>query len=190
MKLSIRILIAFFILSILPFYNFSQAQIYRYVDESGEDHYTNFVSSIPKKYHDSIVVTEEIDYMEPQSRPPENAQKKEEKPEKGKASFSDIESLRKQQQAFDREYQQLQKEKQALDKAQKEANTAGEVRRVNQKIKEFNQKLKDFHKRRKAFKQKVKEYNARVKKEMKTSLEKYEQNQKTETNSTAPGEGR
>ena len=134
----------------------ASAAVFWYEDDQGHMHYTNDPTTIPPKYHDSIVIEKEIQYLGPQ--PDETVGAEEEETTQGEKS--PVEILQERERALMKEYQQLREEKKKLDQAQQAADTPEEILNNNEQIQKFNQKLKDYHQRKESFKKELEEFKA------------------------------
>ncbi len=163
------LLCLFICLSVLTAPLFSQqaeAEIYWYQDNQGHLHYTNDPGTIPEKYHDSIMIEEELELLGPE---PETATDEESDETAGAEANEEDEAdaatdprsaLRSRERSLMKEYQQLQERKKELDKQQEAAQTPEEIVSVNDKIKAFNEKLKKYHEKRDAFKEQLDKFKA------------------------------
>lgn len=161
------ILAIFSILLALLFAAYSNAEIYKYIDENGQKRWTDDLSQVPVEQRDSAERMEtEATVETPSDRtpddadPPEPAEKMEEAT--SDTDESNRETLENEKAALDTMYQELLQERQQIEKAKAEAKGAKAKEPLRKRITAYNEKAEKYEKRLKAFNDNVTKYNQRI----------------------------
>jgi len=164
----------FIIITFLMFSVNADAEIYKYVDEDGNVHFTDDINQVPEAQRDKV-----SSYVESVSEdPPEQEATQENQSEQAakdqQANLPDLsddesESLEDAKQRIDalkseidQEYEALMKEKQQLAKAKKQAKTREQIIEFNQKVDSLNSRVAAYEKKGKDYKAQVDAYNQRI----------------------------
>jgi len=129
----------------------ASAEFYRYIDERGNIHYTDDLSTVPENQQTDI-----YEYGESQRNAYDDQK--------------DEQSAIKSQQEFEKEYKALMKERDQITKDNKNLKSRASAKKYNKIISKFNEKIADYETRKKVFDAEVEEYNARVKKDVLKNL--------------------
>jgi hypothetical protein len=161
------ILAIFSILLALLFAAYSNAEIYKYIDENGQKRWTDDLSQVPVEQRDSAQRMETEATSETPSEqasdeaaPPEPAEKMEE-------ATSDTDqpnrnALENEKADLDTMYQELLQERRQIEKAKAEAKWASAKGALGKKITAYNEKAEKYEERLKAFNNNVSRYNQRI----------------------------
>jgi exonuclease VII large subunit len=175
MKLG-RWLICLLVLS-LPLW--ASAEFYRYIDENGNIHYTDDLSTVPENQQSDI-----YEYGESQRNEYDN-QENEQSAVKSKPLFEEKQTqdqnetddltetkrrLDRKKEEFDKEYKALMQERARIAKDNKNLKSRSAAKKYNKSISKFNEKIADYETRKKVFDAEVEEYNARVQKDVLKNL--------------------
>jgi hypothetical protein len=164
----------FIIISFLMFSVSAAAEIYKYVDEDGINHFTNDINEVPAAQR-----AKARSYIESVSEaPPEQKATQENQADQAAAdqqtNFPDlsddeqksladakkqIEQLRSE---IDQEYEALLKEKQQLAIEKKQAKTREQIIEFNKKVERMNKHVEAYEENGKAYKAQVDAYNERT----------------------------
>mgnify|MGYP001825124680 FL=1 len=164
----------FIIFTFLMFSVSAAAEIYKYVDEDGNVHFTDDINQVPEAQRDKV-----SSYVESVSEdPPDQEITQENQSEQSatdqQANLPDLsddesESLEDAKQRIDalkseidQEYEALMKEKQQLAKAKKQAKTREQIIEFNQKVDSLNKRVAAYEKKGKDYKAQVDAYNQRI----------------------------
>ena len=157
----------------------ASAEFYRYVDEKGNVHYTDDLSTVPKNQQTDI-----YEYGESQRNAYDN-QKDEQSSVKSQPLFEENQArdqneaddlaetkrrLNRTKQEYDKEYKALMQERDQITKDNKNLKSRASARKYNKIISKFNEKIADYETRKKVFDAEVEEYNSRVKKDVLKNL--------------------
>jgi hypothetical protein len=158
----------------------ASAEFYRYIDEKGNIHYSDDLSTVPENQQTDI-----YEYGESQ-RNAYDDQKDEQSTVKSRPLFEENQvrdqneaddldetkrRLDRRKQEFEKEYKALMQEREQITKDNKNLKPRASAKKYNKMISEFNEKIADYETRKKVFDAEVEEYNARVKKDFLKSLE-------------------
>jgi uncharacterized protein YozE (UPF0346 family) len=157
----------------------ASAEFYRYIDEKGNIHYTDDLSTVPENQQTDI-----YEYGESQ-RNAYDDQKDEQGAVKPQPLFEENQArdqneaddlaetkrrLDRKKQEFDKEYKALMQERDQITKDNKNLKSRASAKKYNKIISKFNEKIADYETRKKVFDAEVEEYNARVKKNLLKNL--------------------
>jgi hypothetical protein len=157
----------------------ASAEFYRYIDEKGNIHYTDDLSTVPENQR-----TEIYEYDESQ-RNVYNNQEEDQNAVKSQPIFEESQALDqnktddfaetkrrldRKKQEFDKEYKTLMQERDRITADNKNLKSRASVKRYNKIISKFNEKIADYETRKKVFDAEVEEYNARIKKDVLKNL--------------------
>jgi hypothetical protein len=175
-------LLIFLILVSLPLS--ASAEFYRYVDEKGNVHYTDDLSTVPKNQQADI-----YEYTESQNKKDDN-QKNDQKELKSEPLIEEKQSrdqneangladdlaeikrgLDRKKAELEKEYQALIKEKEQIAKDKKTIRNRIAAKKHNNIISKYNERVEDYEARKKIFNAEVEQYNAKVKTDFLKSLE-------------------
>lgn len=156
----------------------SSAEFYRYIDEKGNIHYTDDLSTVPENQQTDI-----YEYGEFQRNAYDN-QKDEQSAAKSELLFEEsrardqneandlVETKRRldrKKREFDNEYKALMQERNQITTDNKNLKSRAAAKKYNKIISKFNEKIADYETRKKVFDAEVEKYNARVKNILKNS---------------------
>jgi len=164
----------FIIITFLMFSVGAAAEIYKYVDEDGNVHFTDDINQVPEAQRDKV-----SSYVESVSEdPPDQEITQENQSEQATTdqqanppdlSDDELQSLEDAKQRIDalkneidQEYEALMKEKQQLAKAKKQAKTREQIIAFNQKVESLNKRVASYEKKGKEDKAQVDAYNQRI----------------------------
>jgi len=157
----------------------ASAEFYRYIDEKGNIHYTDDLSTVPENQQTDI-----YEYGESQ-RNAYDDQKDEQSALKSQPLFEENQArdqneagdlaetkrrLDRKKQEFEKEYKALMKERDQITKDNKNLKSRASAKKYNKIILKFNDKIADYETRKKVFDAEVEEYNVRVKKDVLKNL--------------------
>ena len=157
----------------------ASAEFYRYVDEKGNVHYTDDLSTVPKNQQTDI-----YEYGESQRNAYDN-QNDEQSSVKSQPLFEENQArdqneaddlaetkrrLDRTKQEYDKEYKALMQERDQITKDNKNLKSRASAKKYNKIISKFNEKIADYETRKKVFDAEVEEYNSRVKKDVLKNL--------------------
>lgn len=161
------ILAIFSILLALLFTAYSNAEIYKYIDENGQKRWTDDLSQVPVEQRDSAERMEtEATFETPSDRvsdeapPPEPAEKMEDAT--SGTDETNRETLESEKADLDTMYQELLQERQQIEKAKAEAKGASAKGALGKRITAYNEKAERYEERLKAFNNNVNKYNQRI----------------------------
>ena len=158
----------------------ASAEFYRYVDEKGNVHYTDDLSTVPENQQTDI-----YEYGESQRNAYDN-QNDEQSSVKSQPLFEENQArdqneaddlaetkrrFDRKKQEFDKEYKALMQERDQITKDNKNLKSRASAKKYNKIISKFNEKTADYETRKKVFDAEVEKYNSRVKKDFLKSLE-------------------
>ncbi|BBO74123.1 hypothetical protein DSCW_15400 [Desulfosarcina widdelii] len=161
------ILAIFSILLGLLFAAYSNAEIYKYLDENGQKRWTDDLSQVPVEQRDSADrMDTEATFETPSDRASDEAAPSE-PAEKMEEATSDTDepnrgALEKEKADLDTMYQELLQERQQIEKAKAEAKGAQAKGALGKRISAYNEKAEKYEERLKAFNKNVNEYNQRI----------------------------
>lgn len=157
----------------------ASAEFYKYIDEKGNIHYTDDLSTVPENQQTDI-----YEYGESQRNAYDN-QKDEQSAVKSRP-LSEQNQVRDQNKAndlaetkrhldrkkqeFDKEYKALMQERDQITKDNKNLRSRAAAKKYNKVISKFNEKIADYETRKKVFDAEVEEHNSRVKKDLLKNL--------------------
>ena len=158
----------------------ASAEFYRYIDEKGNIHYTDDLSTIPENQQTDI-----YEYIESQRNAYDNQKDEqsavklrplsEENQVRDQNEANDLDEtkrhLDRKKQEFDKEYKSLMQERAQITKDNKNLRSRAAAKKYNKVISKFNEKIADYETRKKVFDAEVEEYNAGVKKDFLKRLE-------------------
>lgn len=151
----------------------ASGEFYRYIDEKGNIHYTDDLSTVPENHQADI-----YEYGESQRNTYDN-QEDEENSVKPKPLFEEKQArdqngtdeltetkrrLDRKKEEFDKEYKALMQERDRITKDNKNLKSRASIKKYNKIISKFNEKIADYETRKKRFDAEVEEYNTRVQK--------------------------
>ena len=161
------ILAIFSILLPLLFAAYSNADIYKYIDENGQKRWTDDLSQVPVEQRNSAERMETGEMLETPSNakadddaPPEPADKIE--AESSDTDETNREALESEKTALDTMYKELVQEREQIEKDKAEAGDARAKGDLRKKITAYNEKADTYEKRLKAFNDNVNKYNQRI----------------------------
>ncbi|MBW2597470.1 MAG: DUF4124 domain-containing protein [Deltaproteobacteria bacterium] len=135
----------------------ASAEFYRYIDEKGNIHYTDDLSTVPENQQTDI-----YEYGESQ-RNAYDDQKDEQSALKSQPLFEENQAWdqNEAEQEFEKEYKALMKERDQITKDNKNLKSRASAKKYNKIILKFNDKIADYETRKKVFDAEVEEYNVR-----------------------------
>lgn len=161
------ILAIFSILLALLLTAYSNAEIYKYIDENGQKRWTDDLSQVPVEQRDSAERMEtEATFETPSDQasddaaPPDPAEKMEEAT--SDTDEPNREALEKEKADLDTMYQELLQEREQIEKAKAEAKGAQAKGPLAKRITAYNEKAEKYEQRLKAFNNDVSNYNQRI----------------------------
>jgi flagellar motility protein MotE (MotC chaperone) len=165
----------FIIITFLMFSVNAAAEIYKYVDEEGNVHFTDDINQVPEAQRDKV-----SSYVESVSEdPPEQEVTQENQSEQAAKTDQDanlpdlsddesesLEEAKKRIDALkseiDQEYKALMKEKDQLAKAKKQAKTKEQIIEFNKKVDSLNKRVASYEQKGKDYQAQVDAYNQRI----------------------------
>lgn len=157
----------------------ASAEFYKYIDEKGNIHYTDDLSTVPENQQTDI-----YEYGEFQRNEYDNQEDKqnaikskplfEEKQAWDQNETDDLAEtkrrLDRKKEEFDKEYKALMQERDQITKDNKNLKSSAAAKKYNRIISKFNKKIADYETRKQVFDAEVEEYNTRVQKDVLKNL--------------------
>ncbi|MFZ5564507.1 MAG: DUF4124 domain-containing protein [Thermodesulfobacteriota bacterium] len=161
------------------------AEIYKYVDENGQTHYTNSPEAIPPQYRKAVDKEQEIKSLPtaPSQSPAVTGAPATNVPGgkntgPGDLGAGKVAELRAREQAIQKEFEALKVEQAELLKAREAAVTNEEIEVYHQKMALFEERFDAFHEKRKAFEKEAREYNEKVRQDIEKALQDLKEKEK------------
>ena len=149
----------------------ASAEFYKYIDEKGNIHYTDDLSTVPENQRSDIYEygesqRNEYDNQEDEQNSVTSTPLFEEKKTRNQNETNDLTEtkrrLDRKKKEFDKEYKALMQERARFAKDSKNIKSRAAAKKYNESISKFNEKIADYETRKKVFDANVEEYNARV----------------------------
>jgi hypothetical protein len=151
----------------------ASAEFYRYVDENGNIHYTDDLSTVPENQRTEIYEYDEsqrnaYDHQQDNQKALNSQPLFEENQARDQNKTDDFAETKRRldrtKQEFDKEYKALMQERDRITKDNKNLKSRASIKKYNKTISKFNEKIADYETRKKRFDAEVEEYNTRVQK--------------------------
>jgi len=168
MKHAFCLLIVTLILSSFPAF----ASVYKYVDESGNVHFTDDMTNVPQEQRSPALNNETTPARSTQKEasPDLNPPAPDEKEQAAKSKIEDVLNqlnkenvqLKEKKAQLDLEYATLKQQKSLLDEERKSLTGDEQISKYNNKIKVFNQSSRAYEEGLNAYNEQVRDFNTRV----------------------------
>ena len=157
----------------------ASAEFYRYIDEKGNIHYTDDLSTVPENQQTDIYEYGEsqrnvYDNQKDDQRAVKSRPLSEQNQVRDQNKANDLAEtkrhLDRKKQELDKEYKALMQQRARITKDNTNLRSRAAAKKYNKVISKFNEKIADYETRKKVFDAEVEEHNSRVKKDFLKNL--------------------